>query len=105
MGTQETSGYCSHCDKNVLCRAQTPNHILHLILSIVTSGVWLIIWAILCIRAKEWHCSQCGHKITKSFGDETGSVGSHVKKIRECPYCGAKNRGDDISCLRCSKPI
>jgi DNA-directed RNA polymerase subunit RPC12/RpoP len=105
MGFQETSGYCSHCDKDVLCRAQTPNHVLHLILSIVTGGTWLIIWGILAIRAKEWRCGLCGQKILASFGDKDGTVGSHIKKIKECPYCGAKNRGEDYSCLRCGKPI
>jgi DNA-directed RNA polymerase subunit RPC12/RpoP len=105
MGFQETSGYCSYCKKNVLIRAQTPNHVLHLILSIITSGLWLIIWIILCIRRKEWHCSQCGKKILSSFGDENAIVGSHMKKIKECPYCGAKNRSEDFTCISCGKPI
>lgn len=105
MGFQETSGYCSCCEKNVLIKAQTPNHLLHLVLSIVTSGLWLIIWIILCIRAKEWHCSQCGKKVSSSFGDKSGVVGSHMKKIKECPHCGAKNRSEDYICINCGKPI
>jgi len=63
MSFKETSGYCPHCNKDVLCRAQTPNHVLHLILSIITSGFWLIVWFILCLKQKEWRCTQCGQKI------------------------------------------
>jgi hypothetical protein len=104
MGFQERSGYCSHCNKNVLVRAKAPNHVLHLILSIVT-GFWLIVWIILCIRVKEWHCSQCGQRILTSFGDNTGVIGSHTKRIKECSYCGAKNRSEDYTCISCSKPL
>ena len=105
MGFQENPGYCSNCKKNVLIRAQKPNHVLHLILSIVTSGLWIIIWVILSIRAKEWHCSQCGQKISSSFGDKNGIVGSHNKIIKECVYCGAKNRSEDYICMRCRKAL
>ena len=105
MGFQESSGYCTNCENNVLIRARTPNHILHLILSVLTWGLWLIVWVILCIRVKEWHCSQCGQRISSSFGDKGGIIGSHVKRIKECSYCGAANRLEDNICIRCGKPI
>jgi DNA-directed RNA polymerase subunit RPC12/RpoP len=105
MGFQEKSGYCSHCNKNVLVRAQTPNHVLHLVLSIVTGGFWIIVWIILCIRVKEWHCSQCGQRILASFGDNAEVIGSHTRRIKECSYCGAKNRSEDYTCISCGKPL
>ena len=30
----------------VLVRGRRPNHILHVILSVITLGVWLLIWAL-----------------------------------------------------------
>lgn len=105
MGFKESPGYCSYCEKDVLIRTQTPNHILHLILSIVTSGIWLIVWVILSLRAKEWHCSKCGKRVSLSFGDKGGVAGSHMKRIKECAHCGAKNRAEDYVCVNCSQPI
>ena len=105
MGFQERPGYCSYCKKNVLVRTQTPNHLLHLILSIVTSGLWLIVWLILSIRVKKWHCSQCGQRVLPTFGDNAGIIGSHTKRIKKCSYCGAQNRSEDYTCINCSKPL
>lgn len=30
-----------------------PNHVLHLLLSIVTMGLWLVVWALVAMTAKE----------------------------------------------------
>lgn len=40
-----------------------PNHILHLLLSVVTFGAWLFVWMGLLVGSffTKWHCSQCGH--------------------------------------------
>jgi transposase len=37
----------------VIVQGKRPNHILHLLLSVVTFGMWLPIWAILAITSKE----------------------------------------------------
>ena len=37
----------------VLVRGRRPNHVLHLLLSIVTVGLWLIIWVLLVIGGGE----------------------------------------------------
>jgi hypothetical protein len=36
-----------------LVKGRRPNHILHLILSILTAGLWLIVWAIVAITGGE----------------------------------------------------
>ena len=41
------------------CIIANKHHILHLLLSIVTAGIWLIVW-ILFIQAKDPQCSVCG---------------------------------------------
>lgn len=37
----------------VLVKGKRPNHVLHLILTLVTFGLWLIIWIILAISMRE----------------------------------------------------
>lgn len=37
----------------VLVQGHRPNHLLHLILSVLTVGLWLIVWAILAIIGGE----------------------------------------------------
>lgn len=44
----------------VLAEAASPNHILHLLLSIVTLGVWLLVWLILAAQPKTFRCTSCG---------------------------------------------
>jgi hypothetical protein len=37
----------------ILVVASTPNHVLHLVLSIVTFGIWLLAWLLVVLRGKE----------------------------------------------------
>ena len=37
----------------VLVVASTPNHVLHLVLSIITFGIWLLAWLLVVLRGKE----------------------------------------------------
>ena len=66
MGFQETRGFCTNCNKYVLVRGATPNHILHLLLTLVTCGLWSISWILLSIAPVVWRCSQCGAIVHKS---------------------------------------
>ena len=45
---------------------QTPSHILHLLLSLVTVGLWIPIWIIVALNAKPLQCTQCGKKRSAS---------------------------------------
>ena len=40
-------------DQVVMVRGRRPNHVLHLLLSIVTLGLWLPVWAILALTQGE----------------------------------------------------
>lgn len=59
---KQTSSYCKTCGKQTLHTKQTPNHILHLLLSLVTLGLWLIVWLIIVVAnsGKRPRCSVCG---------------------------------------------
>lgn len=66
MGQRLVQKYCNTCGKPTAHMQQRPNHILHLILSIVTAGLWLIPWAIMSLNHKTPRCSVCGQKAGKS---------------------------------------
>ena len=61
MGTKTTGKTCWHCKTEVLAQKNTPNHILHLILSIVTLGLWLPVWLIISlVNIGGYRCPECG---------------------------------------------
>ncbi len=42
----------------------TPNHILHLVLSLFTCGLWLPVWLIIVLASiGGYRCSKCGSKV------------------------------------------
>ena len=53
--------FCKTCGKNVKREAKGTSHILHLILSIFSCGIWMPIW-ILCAMSATWTCSECGSR-------------------------------------------
>jgi len=63
MGMQQASRWCRSCDSQV--RAQRPgaNHILHLLLSLITAGLWIPIWVLSCVRFGGWRCVFCGGRV------------------------------------------
>ncbi len=66
MATQEKSGFCKKCNHQVIVRRKGTNHILHLLLAVVTAGIWIPIWLLLSIKIGGWRCSQCGSTAVKS---------------------------------------
>lgn len=47
----------------VLARAKGTSHILHLLLTFATGGLWLIIWILVSGRKKDWRCPMCGQPV------------------------------------------
>ena len=58
-----SNGHCNNCNKNVKMVAKPVNHILHLALSFLTAGFWLIVWIIIAVAPNDWKCDICGNKI------------------------------------------
>lgn len=59
-------GHCEFCEKRVkLERAGSTNHVLHLILSLLTVGLWVPVWLLAIIRPKPWACSVCGSQAVR----------------------------------------
>ena len=63
MGMQETQKRCDDCGRLVLARRPGPNHVFHLILTILTGGLWLIVWILSIPRMGGWRCSGCGARV------------------------------------------
>jgi len=63
--TSSMHAYCARCrHRHIFVRAKI-NHPIHLILSILTFGLWLISWVAVCIGTilRPWRCEHCGwHK-------------------------------------------
>ena len=57
------TGYCPNCGKQVMLRQDDCNHILHLILTLLTGGFWLIVWVCVGSFGRKWRCSQCGSEV------------------------------------------
>jgi len=55
------SGYCVKCEKVVKIEKEKLNHILHLILTFLSGGIWSLIWGRLAYK-NLWRCSYCGSK-------------------------------------------
>ena len=60
MAEDKKSGFCKQCNKQVVVFRKGTNHILHLILSVITVGIWLIIWLGAAVKIGGWRCTECG---------------------------------------------
>lgn len=64
MGTKTTGKFCSACQANVMAQKNTPNHILHIIISLITLGLWVPIWLLISLfSVGQWRCTRCGHHV------------------------------------------
>lgn len=63
MAHQETSKHCKRCARHVLARRPGPAHVLHLVLSVITGGLWLPVWLLSCLRFGGWRCGACGARV------------------------------------------
>jgi len=62
MTTQEM-WRCERCGKVTMHKAVKVNHVFHAIMSLLTCGVWLLVWAGSCISFGKTHtCLECGAK-------------------------------------------
>lgn len=60
MANTERSGYCKMCEAQRKVTRPKANHVLHLILTIITLGVWGFIWLGVAVQFGGWRCDTCG---------------------------------------------
>ena len=63
LSQQETSKYCDHCGKQVLALRPGTSRARQLLLTIVTLGLWSIVWIIDAIRRPGWRCGECDQRL------------------------------------------
>jgi hypothetical protein len=63
MAIQQSSFFCPVCQQQRLFTSQKGvNHILHLLVTLFSCGLWAFVWFILTVSdTPRFHCSQCGH--------------------------------------------
>lgn len=68
MATERKRGFCKSCSQNRPVSRPSTNHILHLLLSIITCGLWIVVWILTSIKIGGWRCETCGStKISSSI--------------------------------------
>lgn len=60
MSTDQKMLNCRSCGKPTIHLVERPNHILHLLLSLVTLGAWLIVWFFRGTSENKATCTVCG---------------------------------------------
>jgi hypothetical protein len=63
LSQQETTKYCATCNKNVLAVRPGTSRLRQLGLTIVTLGLWSIVWLVDSFRRPGWRCSACGRQV------------------------------------------
>lgn len=108
---------CKTCNKRTLHVQTTPNHVLHLLLSVVTIGLWLIVWLLITVfKDDSWRCSECG---TAASGAGWGMAGAIYRSFEQmslerkitaqkkvqCRVCGFKAEQMNRYCTNCGKQL
>jgi len=80
MAVRTRQLYCDTCHERRPFDKPAPNHVLHLLLSCLTLGLWLVIWILVGIAdsPREYHCRVCGGEPSSLKGGENGRRGGVV---------------------------
>jgi hypothetical protein len=64
MGEIRARRWCPVDERPVLAVKGRPSHVLHLILSVLTLGLWLVVWLGMSIMSETapYRCPMCGAK-------------------------------------------
>jgi hypothetical protein len=76
------TGWCPTCNDQRMLLRDKPNHILHLILTIVTLGLWALVWIVVAARKSNApaRCSHCGTALQKVYVPGRGTVYGPVRE-------------------------
>lgn len=61
MANTQIMKHCKTCGKSTLHLQKTTSHVLHLLLSVLTAGLWIVIWVLVSIsNSTQGQCTECG---------------------------------------------
>ena len=63
MRRQRVIATCPVCGNGVPICCHAPCHGIHLLLSLITKGMWTVVWLLLALRSKRCRCSLCGRPL------------------------------------------
>ena len=79
MPTSQLMKKCVRCKKSTLHLQEVPSYLLHIVLAIITVGLWFIVWIIF-IHKSDPQCTVCGE--TNDFlGNMLHKQRSNIEKV------------------------
>jgi hypothetical protein len=60
MANESGTGFCYVCQERTRVERKGINHVLHLLLTLVTFGLWIFVWLLTPLLRQPWHCTRCG---------------------------------------------
>ncbi len=63
LSQQETSKFCANCNKYVRAVRPGTSRLRQLGLTIVTLGIWSVLWIVDTFRRPGWRCSVCDRQV------------------------------------------
>jgi len=68
---QTATGFCKRCQRQVAIQRPGVNHVLHLLLTMFTLGLWFPLWMLFIFAGSfglgGWRCTTCGRKVARSL--------------------------------------
>ena len=62
MKNTRIRAFCRRCKHEAEFRRYTPHHRWHLVVTLLTVGLWAVSWLSVCLGAwfRPWRCQRCG---------------------------------------------
>jgi hypothetical protein len=116
MAVEISNGICPNCGRGVKIEKKGASHIIHFILTILTSGIWLIVWVICGIMGTKWRCLSCGSIATKDTSSSSTRMefktnqtnagqGYDLSEQRKCTFCAEYIKIEAIKCRFCHSEV
>ena len=63
LSQQETTRFCAHCNKTVLAVRPGTSRLRQVTFTVLTLGLWSVVWLIDSRRRPGWRCCICDHRV------------------------------------------
>jgi hypothetical protein len=66
MGVLTGSGYCPYCREDVMMACPAATDLFHLVLTLLSGGIWGIVWLYCRFLTHTCICCQCGRGLSRA---------------------------------------